>query len=121
MALQDFEVHLDGDQLNRKLTQPASGGVAGAPGLVGDRPCVLLTDQDANGYATVRFVGTYLFTVEGVDGSGNSAVAINDALYYDAAATIKINKDSANGVRFGSAFGAVTSAGNGAIEVDIHR
>jgi len=121
MAIEDFEVQPDGAQVFRKLTAPSTGGVVGDPGLVGDRPCVLLTDQDAAGYATVRFQGAYRFLVEGADGSGDSAIAINGAVYYDTAATIKINEDSTNGVRFGTAVEAVASGAETVIIVDIHH
>lgn len=120
MALQDFIVHEVGDQLFRLLTAPASGGVVGDPGLVGDRPCVLLTDQDADGYATVKFNGSFRLLVEGADGSGDSAIAINGPVYYDAAATIKINEDSTNGIRFGTAAQAVASGAETVIVVDLH-
>ena len=121
MAIEDFIVHEVGDQLFRKLTLPASGGVVGDPGLVGDRPCVLYTDQDAAGYATVKFSGSFRFLVEGADGSGDSAIAINGPVYYDAAATIKINEDGTNGVRFGTAVEAVGSGEEKIIVVDIHH
>lgn len=120
MAIQDFQVHEVGDQLFRKLTQPASGGVVGDPGLVGDRPCVLLTDQDDDGFATVKFNGSFRLSVKGEDGSGNSAIAVNGAVYYDSAATVKINKDSTNGVRFGTAVEAVSSGATSTIVVDLH-
>lgn len=121
MAVEDFEVHPVGDQLFRKLTAPSSGGEVGDPGLVGDRPCVLLTNQDAAGFATVKFSGSYRFLVEGADGSGDSAIAVNGPVYYDAAATIKINEDSTNGVRFGTAVEAVASGEEKVIVVDIHH
>jgi hypothetical protein len=120
MAVQDFIVHEVGDQLHRKLTLPASGGVVGDPGLVGDRPCVLLTDQDSSGYATCKFNGSFRFVVKGEDGAGNSAIAVNGAVYYDSAATVKINEDATNGVRFGTAVEAVASGETKTIVVDLH-
>jgi hypothetical protein len=120
MAVQDFIVHEVGDQLFRKLTQPASGGEVGDPGLVGDRPCVLLTDQDAAGYATCKFNGSFRLLVEGADGSGDSAIAIGGAVYSNAAATIKVNEDATNGVRFGTAVEAVASGAETVIVVDLH-
>ncbi len=122
MAVRDYTVHEDGDSLYRKLTQPASGGKAGDPCLVGRRPGVLKTDQDTNGYATVRFKGSYLLRAHGVVAAGNSAIAINDDLYYDAApggGNPNINKDNTNGVLYGVAAGALASAANGYIVVDL--
>lgn len=121
MAHQDFLVHADGSQLWRKLTQPSSGGKAGDPGLVGDRPCVLLTDQDSSGYATCKFTGSFRVTAKGEDGSGDAAIAVGDPVYYDAAAdTVKINADAANGVRWGTAVEAVGSGDTAVIIVDLH-
>lgn len=120
MAVRDFIVHEVGDQLYRLLTQPASGGVVGDPGLVGDRPCVLLTDQDANGFATVKFNGSFRLLVEGAGAGGDSAIAVNGPVYYDAAATIKLNEDATNGVRFGTAVEAVASGAETVIVVDLH-
>ncbi len=120
MAVEDFIVHEVGDQLFRKLTLPASGGSVGDPGLVGDRPCVLLTDQDDDGFATCQFNGSFRVSVKGEDGSGNSAIAVNGAVYYDSAATVKINKDSTNGVRWGTAVEAVSSGATSTIVVDLH-
>jgi predicted RecA/RadA family phage recombinase len=120
MAVQDYIAHENGDQLFRKLTAPASGGVVGDAGLVGDRPCVLLTDQDSAGYATVKFNGSFRLPVKGEDGSGNSAIAVNGGVYYDSAATVKINKDATNGVRYGTAVEAVGSGETKTIVVDLH-
>lgn len=121
MAIRDWQVHEVGDQLFRKLTQPAAGGKAGDPGLVGDRPCVLLTDQDASGYATCKFNGSFRLKAEGQAGAAAAAIAIGDAVYYDAAgAAAKINKDNTNGVRYGTAVEAVASGGTANIVVDLH-
>lgn len=122
MAVQDFIVHEVGDQLYRKLTQPASGGVVGDPCLVGDRPGYLLTDQDDDGMATVKFCGSFRVNAHAVTAGGNSAIAPGDVVYYDAspgADNPNINKDVTNGVRFGVAAEALTSAGKGVIVVDL--
>ncbi|MEU7590630.1 DUF2190 family protein [Micromonospora sp. NPDC049230] len=120
MALRDFQVHEDGDQLYRKLTQPAAGGKVGDPGLVGDRPCVLLTDQDSNGGASCKFNGSYRLSVKGENGAGNAALTVNAPVYYDAAATPKINGDNTNGVRYGTTIEAVGSGATAAVVVDLH-
>lgn len=122
MALQDFIVHEVGDQLFRKLTQPASGGKVGDACLVGRRPGYLLTDQDANGFATVKFCGSFRVAAHGVTGAGNSAIAAGDDLYYDAGAGAGnpfINKDNTNGVFFGVAASAVGSNVKGTVVVDL--
>ena len=125
MALQDYIVHEDGEQIEVKLTAPASGGVIGDPGLVGDMPCVLYGNQDAAGMAVVRFKGVYKFTVHGVDDDGNQALAVNAKAYYDASpggspANPNINADAVNGVRFGTVLDAVSSAAKTVVRVRIH-
>lgn len=120
MAGKGNVVHEEGRQLWRKVTAPASGGVVGDPCLVGTQPGVLLTDQDADGMATVRFGPvTVLLSVKGENAAGNSAVAVNDALFYEAAATPKVNKDGTNGVAFGRAVEVVGSGATKEILVDI--
>lgn len=121
MAIRDFQVHEVGDQLYRKLTQPAANGKVGDPGLVGDRPCVLLTDQDAAGFATCKFNGSYRLSVEGQGPAAAAAIAISDPVYYDTAGVAaKINKDNTNGVRYGTAVAAVASGATTTIVVDLH-
>jgi predicted RecA/RadA family phage recombinase len=96
----------------------ASGTVSGAPVAVGQIPGVALTDRDANGNATVHTAGVYDLTVNGVDGSGNAAVAAGDILYYVSGDTIKLSKKT-SGVRFGYAMGALSSGASGTIPVKI--
>src|SRR5262249_51226008 len=95
---------------------PTSGGVAaGDPCVAGQIPGVSLN----GGGAVVQSVavgGVYTLTVNGVDGSGNSAVAQGDILYYVAGDTIKISK-KATGVRFGYAMGTLASGASGKIDV----
>jgi predicted RecA/RadA family phage recombinase len=81
--------------------------LSGDPGAVGKIPWVALTDEDASGLATVDTKGVYSLAVTGVDGSGNSAVAVGDLLYWDNTAG-QINKKSTM-VPFGHALQAVTS------------
>lgn len=111
-------VHEDGDQLFRKITVPSSGAKSGDPVLCGQRPGVALTDQDANGFATVKFNGSVTLSVKGVDQSGNSAVAAGDTLYLVSADTPKVSKKN-TGVRYGYAAGAVNSAATASITVDL--
>jgi predicted RecA/RadA family phage recombinase len=112
----------EGRYLTGAATQPATP-VSGDPVLLGQIPGVALTDEadggNAAGEITIDTGGVYNLNVEGVTGAGNSAVAIGDILYYDSAATVKINKDVTNGVRFGYALGTVGSAGTGIIPVKV--
>lgn len=122
MAIRDFIVHENGDQLDRKLTQPTSGGKTGDPCLFGRRPGYLLTDQDAvTGKATVKFRGSVQVNAHGVTAGGNAAIAVGDDVYYDAApgaGNPVINKDNTNGVFYGVAATALASAAKGVITVD---
>lgn len=111
-------VHEDGVQLFRKITTPSSGAKSGDPVLCGARPGVALTDQDTDGYATVKFNGSASLSVKG-ETTTNAQIDPGEIVYYDAAATVKINKDATNGVRFGYAAEVVTSGATKTIAVDI--
>lgn len=95
-------------------TTPASGG----PVRIGQIPGVALTDERADGTTTVALEGVYDLSVKGIDGSGNSAVAVGDILYYTDADTPPISK-KATGVRFGYAMETVGSSSTATIQVKI--
>jgi len=98
-------------------TTPASGD----PVRYGERTGVALTDEGEGGNGatetTVHF-GSFSgnFSVKGVDDSGNSAVAVGDAIFYVDADTPKLSK-KASGYFFGFAEAAVTSGATATIEV----
>jgi predicted RecA/RadA family phage recombinase len=96
----------------------ASGRVSGDPAVSGQIPGVCLTDRDAAGNAALHTTGVYDLVVNGVDGSGNAAVAVGDILYYTAGDTIKLSR-KATGVRFGYAMGAIGSGSSGTIPVKL--
>lgn len=93
-------------------TTPASGG----PVRWGVKAGVALIAEDTDGKTVVKFDGTANLSVKGIDGSGNSAVAEGDALYYVDADTPPVSK-KATGVLIGHAMAAVASAGTATIEV----
>lgn len=95
-------------------TTPASGN----PVLIGQIPAVAVTDERADGTTSVDTEGVFDLSVKGVDGSGNSAVAVGDILYYVAADTPKLSK-KATGVRYGYALEAVASAATTTIRVKL--
>jgi predicted RecA/RadA family phage recombinase len=108
----------DGYQLDVVCTAPTTPN-SGDPVLVGQLPGVALTDERANGETTVKFNGVANLSVQGETNSdAGSAVAVGDILYYDAAETVKINKDT-TGVRFGYALGTVGSGATATIPVKI--
>ena len=103
--------------LAENLTVP-SGTVSGDPLLIGASLVgVAETTRDANGKATVHYGPTVrTINVKGIDGSGNSAVAIGDKLYITMADSPPVSK-KATGVFFGKALGVVTSGSTTAIAV----
>ncbi len=101
----------------RHLNVPvASGVVSGDPVVVGSLAGVAETTRDADGNATVDFLGAYSLSVKGANDAGNSAVAIGDKLYFVAADTPKISKKS-SGQFFGYALAAITSGSTATIAV----
>lgn len=116
------QVFVPGDKFSAVCSQPATP-VSGDPVLVGQIPGVALVDEGDGGNATgetsITTVGIWDLNAEAVNNGGNSAIAVGDILYYDSAATIKINKDNTNGVRFGYALETVTSGSSGVIRVKL--
>lgn len=96
-------------------TTPASGN----PVRVGEMVGVAITDEQADGTTSIDFGGVYDLAVGGVDGGGNSAVAVGDRLYYTDADTPVINKKN-TGRPVGFALGTVTSGGTATIPVKLH-
>lgn len=114
------EVYADGTQFPASVTSPANP-VSGDPVVVGQMPGVALTDKDAvTGLTLIKTNGVHLFAVKGENAAGGAvAVAAGDIVYYDAAATVKLNKDNTNGVRFGYALEAVGSGATATISVKV--
>lgn len=96
---------------------------SGDPVVCGQIPGVALVDEFESphplaGETTVALDGVFDLSVKGVDGSGNSAVAVGDIIYYVAADTPKLSK-KATGVRFGYAKEAISSGGTDTINVEV--
>jgi predicted RecA/RadA family phage recombinase len=111
------EVYRDADRLAVAATDPTTPA-SGDPVVYGQRPGVCEVTESSDGLSSVKVSGVFTLSVKGVDGSGNSAVAEGDILYYVSADTPKISK-KATGVRFGYAMGAVTSGATATIPVII--
>lgn len=111
------QVFPNGRQLSLAATEPATP-VSGDPVLVGQMPGVALTNEDAAGNTTIDFGGVYDLSVKGIDGVGNSAVAVGDILYYVAGDTPPISKKN-TGVRFGYALETVTAGATATINVKV--
>lgn len=87
------------------LTLPVTPGKkSGDWDMVGDLPVGLLSNPDENNMADCRTVGVFTWPAKGTNDAGNSAVAIGDTLYADGD---ELNKDAANGKKFGTALDVV--------------
>lgn len=110
----------DGDQLRLNVSGVTGSGTsgvikAGDPGTLGDLAFVALTDEDSDGYATVKTNGVADLLVDAETGN----VVPGTVLYYDSADANKINDSSSGNKRFGYALGSVTSGATGTINVKI--
>ncbi len=107
--------HLDATELSVVCSHPTTP-TSGAPVRVGERCGVALTAERADGTTSVRFKGGFDLSVKGIDGVGNSAVAVGDKIYYVDADTPVLSK-VATGRFFGYAAAAITSGSTATIEV----
>jgi predicted RecA/RadA family phage recombinase len=111
------QVFANGTKLSMVCTDPAIPK-SGDPVLIGQIPAVATTDERADGTTSIDTQGVWNLSVKGVDGSGNSAVAAGDIIYYVAADTPKLSK-KATGVRYGYATAAITSGSTATIPVKL--
>lgn len=91
---------------------PASGDPVRIGGFCG----VAVANEQSDGRTVVRVRGVVSVSVKGVDGVGNSAVAVGDKLYYVDADSPKLSKKN-TGTFFGYALGTVTAGATAAIDV----
>lgn len=98
-----------------KLTISA-GATAGDPVMVGNIKGVAAETIEAGEAGSIALVGVFDLSVKGHDGSANAAVSIGDQIYFNSAATPKLNKNNA-GSFFGYALEAITSGGTDTIKV----
>lgn len=103
----------DADVVELTITDATS---AEAPVAVGNITGVLIADVEAGAVGAIRRHGVANLSVKGIDGSGNSAVAIGDAIYFVSADTPKLSK-KATGVLFGYAMEAINSGSTATIKV----
>ena len=107
------------------LALTVAGAKSGDPVAVGGITGVALMDAEDDGTCIIRRKGVFELEVEGthvvlnetVWEYANVAVNIGDKLYYDAAKTIKINKNDHSGTFFGYALGTVGSGAHATIQV----
>lgn len=85
------EIYKDGSDLSVTVSHPTSP-VSGDPVRYGELVGVATVTEDTDGKTSVTFKGVHLLSVKGIDGSGNSAVAVGDKLYYVDADTPVLSK-----------------------------
>lgn len=106
----------DVNQYRALVDSPASP-ISGDVVRVGDRVGIALTDEGTDdSKTTVKFRCAAEVPVKGVNAGGNSAVAVNDVLYYVDGDTPHLSKKVA-GTRAGLAQAAVSSGGTATILV----
>jgi predicted RecA/RadA family phage recombinase len=110
-------VHAVGTHLSLAASDPTTPA-SGDPVVVGQLPGVALADEHADGTTSIQTDGVFSLSVKGIDGSGNSAVAVGDIVYYVSGDTPKLSK-KATGVRFGYAMATVGSGATATIAVKI--
>lgn len=94
-----------------------SAVLSGDPGAIGDLPFVALTDEDADGMATIQTDGVFELAVHANDGTVGAAVAAGDLVYWDnTAGELDV---AVAGIRFGYALEAVTSDATTTIRVKV--
>lgn len=118
-------VRINGRNLSLNVSAVNGSGAAdlvksGDPGAVGQIPFVALTDEDADGLATVDTEGVYQLAVFGHDGTANAAIAAGDKVVWDnTGGTIEKAPGSANSVPFGYALDPVTGGATTSIRVKL--
>lgn len=106
-----------GRKISAAATDPATPA-SGDPVIVGQIAGVALTAERADGTTSIDTAGVYNLSVKGIDGGGNSAVAVGDKIYYVTGDTPKLSKKN-SGVFFGYALGTVTSGATATIPVKL--
>jgi len=103
------------ETLTIAVSDPATPA-SGDPVRIGAFCGVAVAAKQSDGNTVVRTDGVVSVSVKGVDGGGNSAVAVGDKIYYVDADTPKLSKKN-TGAFFGYALGTVSSGGTGTINV----
>ncbi len=89
---------------------------SGDPVCLGRITGVATADKDSSNNVVIDRAGSYDLSVKGVNDSGNSAVAVGDAIYFVAGDTPVLSKKD-SGVLFGFALETVGSGATATIEV----
>jgi predicted RecA/RadA family phage recombinase len=109
----------DGDQLDLVCTHPTTPA-SGDPVRYGAICGVALRAESADGKTTVKFNGVADLSVKAIDGNGNSAVAVGDAITYTDADTPVLSK-KAGVPTIGYALEAIDAGATATIRVRLGR
>lgn len=112
------EVFEDGNDLSVACTDPAVPK-SGDPVRFGQLVGCAQTDERADGTTSTKFNGVHSFPVKGVNGSGNTAIAPGDTVFYVDGDTPKLSA-KATGVKAGTAMAAVSSGATTTIRVRLN-
>lgn len=102
-----------GDRLY--LPVPANT-VSGQALVIGDLPCVAVTDRDANEKASVQTDGVYKFSVEGKNKAGNEKIEVGQKVFLKEG---KLGRNSEEGKFFGYALEEVASGATTEVRVKV--
>jgi hypothetical protein len=106
----------DDGPLSVVCTDPAAPA-SGAPVRYGSFTGLALTDERADGTTTVDFrENVWDLSVKAIDGGGNSAVVVGDAIYYVDADTPKLSKKN-TGYLFGFAMETIVAGQTATIRI----
>jgi predicted RecA/RadA family phage recombinase len=112
-------IYHPGDAIPVTVSDPATPA-SGDPVRAGSMPGVALNDEESGGTTAVLFDCVADLNVNAVNQAGNSAVAVNDKIYYTDADTIKLSKKN-TGYFFGIALEAISSGSSGTINVAVGK
>jgi predicted RecA/RadA family phage recombinase len=105
----------EGDVIQIAVTHPATPA-AGDPVRIGAKCGVAVSAEASDGTTVVKTEGVFTVSVKAVDGSGNAAVSVGDAIYYVDADTPPLSKKT-TGTLFGYALEAISAGQTATIKV----
>lgn len=108
-----------GRKLNLRVADINGSGAgdlckSGDPGKIGELPVVCLTDEDANGNASVDTLGVYKFDV--VNGTAGAIAPGAEVLWDNAAGALNVG---GAGTRFGFLVGKTSIPAGQTVEVEV--
>jgi predicted RecA/RadA family phage recombinase len=106
-------VFAKGDKLQLPVPENT---VSGQALVIGDLPCVAVTDRDKNGLASVQTDGVWRFTVKGKNKAGNTKIEVGKKVFMKGG---EINANNEEGVFFGYVLEEVASGATSEVLVKV--